>query len=79
MVATLDACAHGGGDCNDGNASSFPHAPAEACDGRDNDCDGHVDEGCDDDGDGFCDSSLVVLDNVACPNTGMAAGCDAEP
>jgi hypothetical protein len=32
------------GDCNDGDAAVHPGA-AEVCDGTDNDCDGHVDEG----------------------------------
>ena len=35
-------------DCDDGSAWSYPGA-AEACDGKDNDCDGQVDEG------GVCD------------------------
>ena len=30
------------------------------CDGKDNDCDGEVDEGCDDDGDGWCDAKMRV-------------------
>ncbi len=40
-------------DCSDGDAGIHPGA-AELCDGVDNDCDGAVDEGCDQDGDGFC-------------------------
>src|SRR5687768_3232839 len=32
-----------GGDCNDDDASSYPGAP-EVDDGRDNDCDGQIDE-----------------------------------
>ena len=33
-------------DCNDLDASTHPDA-TENCDGRDNDCDGSIDEGCD--------------------------------
>ena len=33
-------------DCDDGNSSVYPGA-AEACDGKDNNCDGVVDENCD--------------------------------
>ena len=45
------------GDCDDGNALSYPGA-VEAADGQDNNCDGLVDEGLactDDDGDGYVD------------------------
>ncbi|MBL8788238.1 MAG: VCBS repeat-containing protein, partial [Deltaproteobacteria bacterium] len=30
----------------------------EVCDGLDNDCNGRTDDGCDDDGDGYCDAAL---------------------
>jgi uncharacterized repeat protein (TIGR03803 family) len=32
-------------DCNDNDVSVFPNAP-ELCDGKDNDCDGTIDDGC---------------------------------
>jgi Subtilase family/Putative metal-binding motif len=39
-------------DCDDGDAGRFPGNP-EACDGKDNNCDGQVDEGFDPDHDGL--------------------------
>jgi hypothetical protein len=41
-----DAEEVGGDDCADVNASIHPEADETCDDGRDNDCDGHVDEGC---------------------------------
>jgi len=41
-----------GGDCNDADNTIFPGAP-ELDDGKDNDCDGTIDEGLDVDGDTF--------------------------
>jgi hypothetical protein len=35
----------GGGDCNDNDNTIYPHAP-ELCDGKDNNCNGIIDEGC---------------------------------
>ena len=44
---------YGGGDCNDGSATTYPGAP-EICDGIDNNCNGTTtDEGVDTDTDGF--------------------------
>ena len=58
------------------------------CDGKDNDCDGLVDEGCDDDEDGLCDSSFSVIfvegaPPSVCPDstdlgTGAGDDCDDE-
>lgn len=40
------------------------------CDGLDNNCNGTTDEGCDNDGDGYCDSGMFMYDNnSACTNT----------
>ena len=56
----------GAGDCDDGDASSFPYGE-EVCDGADNDCDGTVDEGTgalwypDTDGDGYGAPNLMTL------------------
>jgi hypothetical protein len=48
------------GDCDDANKSVNGGA-VEVCDSVDNNCDGKTDEGCDDDGDGFCDASVGVI------------------
>lgn len=46
-----------GDDCNDGDATIYPGAVDLCGDGIDNDCDSSVDEGCDDDSDGFYDQA----------------------
>jgi hypothetical protein len=64
-----------GDDCNDdptnGGAYCYPGNPTgETCDTHDNDCNGLTDEGCDDDGDGYCDSTMQLYNNNSmCPNT----------
>ncbi len=51
---TCTAGVWGGDTCTPGTPT------AEVCDNLDNNCDGSLDEGCDDDGDGFCDASMSV-------------------
>ncbi|MSQ81872.1 MAG: hypothetical protein EXR77_03020 [Myxococcales bacterium] len=61
-------CPKGGGDCNDDDKLSLPGA-LEKCDDLDQNCNGIIDEGCDDDKDGQCDSELTVIGTPkACPN-----------
>ena len=48
---------------------------AEICDDKDNDCNGNVDEGCDDDHDGFCDKDLQVVGNPTVCTLGVG-DCD---
>ncbi len=48
------------GDCDDDLKAIHPGAK-EVCDDVDNNCDGTIDEGCDDDGDGYCDAALIIV------------------
>lgn len=58
------------GDCDDNNAAMHPWA-VEVCDGIDDNCNLLIDDGCDDDKDGWCDSDHVVVGTPAvCPNGG---------
>ena len=78
-------CPLGPGDCDDDSAAVHPHAE-EVCDGVDNDCDAFVpgeaapfmpiDEGCDDDGDGFCDAGMTTIG--APPGTCQGGGGDCD-
>ncbi len=64
LAGSSKACPKGGNDCNDdpkaGGAAIHPTA-AEICDDIDQDCNGAVDEGCDDDKDGWCDAKINVV------------------
>ena len=57
------------GDCNDFDASIKPGV-IEICDGVDDNCSGSADEGCDQDGDGWCAADKVVAVSPACPKGG---------
>ena len=62
-------------DCDDGNAAIHPGAP-EICDGKDNNCDGLVDEGFDTDGDGYTVCEGDCNDNDASVYPGATEVCD---
>ncbi|MCO4761055.1 MAG: putative metal-binding motif-containing protein [Myxococcales bacterium] len=71
VIGKPKICPNGGGDCNDdpnkGGKYDYPGAK-EICDGKDNNCKNGVDEGCDDDGDGWCDKNMTVVGSPAvCP------------
>ena len=55
--------------------SSGAYSKIETCDDKDNDCNGKIDEGCDDDNDGYCDAAVATLGfPLTCPKGG--GDCD---
>ena len=60
LIGSPKVCPKGGKDCNDNSATSYPGAK-EICDDVDNNCDYKVDEGCNKDGDFFCDASIATV------------------
>jgi hypothetical protein len=47
------------------------YSPGDVCDDKDNDCSGKADDGCDDDKDGYCDSSIATVGfPLTCPKGG---------
>ena len=66
-VGTPPSCPMGGGDCDDADALIHPNdGLVEICDGKDQNCNGQIDEGCDDYYDGYCAASMVVANTSAC-------------
>jgi hypothetical protein len=70
-------------DCDNADPLTYPGA-VEICDGNDNDCDGTVDSGIDDDGDGvddLCDNCLGLpnIDQGDLDGDGDGDACDVCP
>ncbi len=63
-----------GDDCDDADPTAGP-SQAETCDNKDNNCNGVIDEGCDDDNDGYCESSMAI---VGSPSTCLSGGNDCD-
>lgn len=59
-------------DCDDSQWFKNPGAP-ETCDNYDNNCNGVIDENCDDDGDGYCNSEIRFYNYpvLACPKSNL--------
>ena len=66
----VEASADGLADCNDADLWAWPGAE-EDCDGRDNDCDGLIDEGAADEADGAC-AFVVQRAAVTAPSKGCS-------
>ena len=63
-----------GDDCDDNEFWANPGG-AETCDTLDNNCNEQIDEGCDDDGDGFCNQEKTIYrTNSMCPRTPYIEG-----
>jgi|TARA_Y100000034_G_C6883259_1_gene405082 hypothetical protein len=59
-VGTPSTCTAGGNDCSDNNVNINPGA-TEICDNIDNDCVSGIDDGCDNDKDGFVNPLLTCI------------------
>ncbi len=78
VTGNPEVCPNGVGDCND-DVSAINPSSIETCDDIDNNCTEGIDEGCDDDNDGFCDIALIVVGNPAVCANGTDDCDDNEP
>ena len=65
------------GDCDDDAKAVHPGAK-EICNDIDDNCNGVVDEGCDDDGDGYCDATMVIVGSPVVCKYGVKDCNDAD-
>jgi hypothetical protein len=63
-----------GGSAGTSGAGGSGGAPVEICNGKDDNGNGQIDEGCDDDMDGWCDASMMVAAGALC--TKGSGDCD---
>ena len=67
-------------DFNDGDATLYPNAP-ELCDGKDNNNNGQIDEGTDDDNDGVCNEDDICPggdDTIDLNNNNIPDDCESQ-
>ena len=71
----MNGCQFDGDDCDNTKSYIYPGA-TETCDGYDNNCDFQIDEGCDDDNDGYCDALMTFYNFplAICPSSNLANG-----
>ncbi len=73
-IGAPKVCVSGGGDCDDKNGAIKPGS-VETCDGKDNNCIAGMDEGCNDDGDAYCDAAMTTVGNPSICSSG-GGDCD---